>query len=149
MEFYHIKYNSLDKTIFSTEISTSKIDFQKGSPEEKEKLKTLLEIQSKLQNEMVYQLLHEEEAPKIWIDLETQLCYLINLKSTKLRFSKVYFQDGKWYLGSSNHQDPAIEKYNSFLLFNNINYLNQEQKVVSGTLELNYKENAQYSHLVN
>lgn len=149
MEFYSIKYNSLDKTTFSTEISTSKIDFQNESLEEKQKLKTLLEIQSKLQNEMVYQPRYQENPPKVWIDLETELCYLINLKSTKLRFSKVYFQDGKWYLGSSNSQDPAIGKYDLFLHFKNINYLNKKQKVVKGTLQLNYKESAQHSHLVH
>ncbi len=149
MEFYPIKYNVLDKTIFSTEISTSQIDFQTASLEEKQKLKTLLEIQSKLQKEMVYQPLHQEDFPKVWIDLETQLCYLINLKSSKLQFSKVYFKDGEWYLGSSDSQDPAIEKFDSFLLFNNINYLTKGQKIVNGILKLNYKENTRYSHLMH
>lgn len=149
IEFYPIEYSSLDHTIASIEISNSKIDFQKASFEEKQKLRTLLEIQGKLQGGKIYQPLHQEEAPEVWIDLETHLCYLINLKSTKLQFSKVYFQEGEWYLGSSDSQDLAIEKYDSFLLFNNINYRNKEKKIVKGTLKLNYKDNAQWSHLVH
>lgn len=146
-EFYRIKYNSLNKTIFSNRISISKIDYQKGNLEEKQKLKTLLEIQSKLQDQMVYQPLHNETAPKVWIDLETQECFFFNLKSTKLRFSKVYFQDGNWYLGSSKSQDGSNENVDSFLYFQNINYFNQEQKIVNGILQLNYKKNAKYSFL--
>ncbi len=149
MEFYPIEYNVLDHTISSTEISTSQIDFQNASLEEKQKLRALLEIQSRLEDGKVYQPLHQEESPKVWIDLETQLCYLINLKSTKLQFSKVYFQEGKWYLGSSDSEDPVIEKHDSFLLFNNINYRNKEQKIVNGTLKFNFKENSQYSHLLH
>ncbi|MFK7771366.1 MAG: WG repeat-containing protein [Saprospiraceae bacterium] len=146
-EFYPIKYNSLNKTIFSNLISLSKIDYQKGNLEEKLKLKTLLEIQSRLQKEMVYQSLYQEAAPIVWIDLETQECFFFQLKSTKLRFSKVYFQDGKWYLGSSKNQKTGMEDDDSFLYFQNINYLNQDQKIVNGTLHLNYKEHAQHSFL--
>ena len=91
MEFYLITSKYSYQNTFSTEILSSKIDFQKGSLEEKQKLKTLLEIRRKLQDQMVYEPLYQEDPPKVWIDLETQLCYLINLKSTKLRFSKVYF----------------------------------------------------------
>ncbi|MFK8006025.1 MAG: WG repeat-containing protein [Saprospiraceae bacterium] len=148
MEFYPIKYNSLDKTIFSSKISTSKIDYQKGSLEEKQKLRTLLEIQSRLQNQMVYQPLYEEEAPRVWIDLETLECFFFHLKSTKLRFSKVYFQEGKWFLGSSKSQNSTAENADSFLYFQNINYLNLDQKIVNGTLRLNYKENTKHSYLV-
>ncbi len=146
-EFYTIKYNSLDKTIFSTEISTSKIDYQKASLEEKQKLKALLGIQSKLQNQMVYQPLYKEEAPRVWIDLETQECFLIKLKSTKLRFSKVYFKEGNWYPGSSKNQKYSTGEVASFLIFRNINYLDQDLKIVSGTLRLNYNEHAQHSFL--
>lgn len=149
MEAYPIKAKYPYNNTFSDQLFYSTIDWQNAIEEEKEKLKTLLLIQAKLEKEMVYQPLYQETAPKIWIDLETQECFLINLKSSKLRFSKVYFKNGNWYLGSAPRDESNQEGQNYFLYFNDINYLDQNQKINQGQLRLNYQEHSQFSNLVH